>query len=299
MSKTIVFFGSGPVAAASLALLSNDFEIEAVITKPQPEHHKEPFPVIALAEKLHINIMTANTQEELSSVFESHAFESQVGVIIDHGIIIEQKVIDTFKFGIVNSHFSLLPRWRGADPISFSILNGDQETGVSIMVIVDRLDEGDLLIQAKHSITSETTTPSLTNDLIQLSHKLLVASLPEYLDGTLTPFPQANEKPTYSHKLTKKDGVLDWNKPALQLDREIRAYLGWPRSRTSIAGIDIIITKAHPEPKSGAPGTLSTDNNTLAVYCNPGHLVIDMLIPAGKKEMPARAFLNGYNIRSN
>ncbi len=296
MSKTIVFFGSGPVAAESLRLLNHDFEIEAVITKPQPAHHKQAFPVLKLAQELGLHTLTASTQQELSDVFEKYALKSDLGIIIDYGIIISHDVIERFGLGIINSHFSLLPRWRGADPISFSLLEGDQETGVSLMVIVDRLDEGDLLTQRSITIAPDATTPSLTAELVSLSHKLLVEMVPLYRAGKIQPYPQPDEKPVYSHKLSKADGIIDWQKPAAQLEHEIRAYLGWPRSRTQLSGVDIIITAAHTAPGSGAPGSLSIENQQLGINCGQDMLVIDKLIPPGKKEMSAHSFLNGYNI---
>jgi methionyl-tRNA formyltransferase len=299
MSKTIVFFGSGPVAAQSLDLLSHDFEIEAVITKPQPKHHKQPFPVLSVAQERGLHVLTASTQQELSSLFETHDLKSELGIIIDHGIIVSHDVIEYFPLGIINSHFSLLPRWRGADPISYSILNGDSETGVSLMLIVDRLDEGDLLAQEQIPIAPTTTTPSLTAELITLSHQMLVKTVPLYREGKLQSYPQSDTMPTYSHKLSKSDGVIDWHKPASQLEHEVRAYLGWPRSRTQLNGIDVIITTAHVTSGSDVPGTLSTENQQLGVYCGKDMLIIDMLIPSGKKEMSAQSFLNGYQLRSN
>jgi len=294
MSKTIVFFGSGPVAAESLRLLQNDFEIEAVITKPQPAHHKQPFPVLKLANELGLQTLTANTQAELSTLFQNHTLESDTGIIIDHGIIISQDVIDRFALGIINSHFSLLPRWRGADPISFALLNGDTETGVSLMVIVDRLDEGALLAQRSIAIDPTTNSLALTAELIQLSHQLLVETLPRYWSGDLQTYPQPSETPTYSHKLSKTDGIIDWQKPADRLEREVRAYLGWPRSRTKLNDIDIIITAAHTKSGSGKPGTIFIENQNFGIYCSQGILMIDSLIPAGKKKMSATSFLNGY-----
>ncbi len=181
MFETITFFGSGPVAAQSLALLAKDFTVEAVVTKPRPPHHKQAFPVIELAAKLGIKTFTASTKKELSELFASQPVKSKVGVIIDHGIIMPQSVIDYFPLGIINSHFSLLPQWRGADPISFAILNGDAETGVSLMLIVAKLDEGDLLVQESLPLRADATTPLLTKDLIALSHKLLVDNLPKYI----------------------------------------------------------------------------------------------------------------------
>ena len=301
MSETIVFFGSGPVAAASLALLAEDFDIEAVITKPQPAHHKEPFPVLGLAAKLGIRTLTPSNGGELSELFGNKPVTSKIGVVIDYGIIIDQAVIDYFPLGIVNSHFSLLPRWRGADPISFAILEGDTETGVSLMLIVEKLDEGPLLAQASAPITPETTTPSLTKALIALSHELLVENLPKYLSGRLEPKPQSSKGVTYSRKLTKADGRIDWNKTRYRLDCEIRAFLEWPKSRTTLSNTEVIITQAHGVPGSTdgtKPGDIEVikDGGVLMVYCKDGYLCIEKLKPAGKPEMTAEAFLAGYKL---
>ncbi len=296
MSEPIVFFGSGPVAAASLRLLAADFQIEAVITKPRPAHHRHPFPVLALADELGLKTYTARTGKEVSALFAKHAFRSPAGVIIDHGIILGADVIDAFPRGIVNSHFSLLPRWKGPDPISFAILNGDKETGVSLMVIAEKLDEGKLIAQEPFSLADDITTPELTDRLVDLSHRLLVRNLPLYVSGDITPYPQPAAAESYSRKLSKADGVIDWRKPAVQLEREVRAYAGWPRSRTTLGKTDVVITKAHVAEGTGTPGTARTENKELAVYCGEGMLVIDALIPAGKRDMPASAFLAGYQL---
>jgi methionyl-tRNA formyltransferase len=297
MSEPIVFFGSGPVAAESLALLAEDFEIEAVVTKPQPKHHKADFPVLKLAEDLGLKTLLTEDKRQLTELFAAKPVNSRLGVVIDYGILIPQAVIDAFPLGIVNSHFSLLPRWRGADPISFAILNGDSETGVSLMLIVDKLDEGPLLARRILPLDPKTTTPRLTAELIKLSHQLLLESLPKYVDGRLKPQPQPDQPAPYSRKLTKEDSRLDWTKPAVQLEREIRAYAGWPRSRATLGRADVIITAAHVSEGSGQPGDLLTTNKRLGIYTGDGLLIIDTLIPAGKKEMPAAAFLAGYRLK--
>jgi methionyl-tRNA formyltransferase len=296
MSNRVVFFGSGPVAAASLRLLARDFEVEAVITKPRPAHHKHPFPVLTAAEELGLRIHTASTSGEVSALFADTPFQSPVGVIIDHGIILSADVINAFPSGIVNSHFSLLPRWKGPDPISFAILNGDAETGVSLMVIAEKLDEGRLIAQESLPLPDDVTTPELTDRLIELSHELLIKTLPAYIKGDIDPYPQPAAEATFSHKLSKADGVIDWSKPAARLEREIRAYAGWPRSRTRLGGTDVIITRARPAPGNGTPGELHIESKELGVYCGEGLLVIESLIPAGKREMPASAFLAGYKL---
>jgi|SRR6185437_7128155 len=302
MSETIVFFGSGPVAAQSLELLAQSFMIEAVITKPRAAHHRGPVPVLEVAERLSLPTIEVNGKEDLSTKVATTKLKSSVAVLIDFGIIVGQDVIDTFPLGIVNSHFSLLPQWRGADPITFAILSGQKVTGVSLMLLVQKMDEGPLLAQADYDIEPDETTPSLTDNLIQLSYSMLCEVLPVYVAGSIQPVPQevvATESPSplqvsYSRKLTKNDGMLDWHKPAVVLEREVRAFHGWPKSRTELAGQQVVITKAHVEAANSQPGTLTVSARSLAVGTQHDALAIDALIPAGKKEMPIAAYLAGY-----
>jgi methionyl-tRNA formyltransferase len=300
----ITFFGTGPVAAKSLELLSEWADIEAVITKPKPTHHKGSFPVLDTAQKLGLKTLTVASRRELDELMASKPVQSDLGVLIDFGIIVSQQVIDYFPFGIVNSHFSFLPEWRGADPISFSILCGQPQTGVSLMLLTAGLDEGPLLANsAPVSIEPDETTPSLTDKLITESDASLQAVLPLYLAGeakAIDQFLVAQQipgypvTPTYSRKLTKDDSLLDFSKPAARLEREIRAYIEWPRSRTTIGDKEVIITKAIAIAGSGEPGSLWQDSKHFGFYTTDGILQIEMLMPAGKAEMSAQAFLNGY-----
>lgn len=313
--ERIVFFGSGPVAAKSLELLARDFEIEAVVTKPKPAHHHGDFPVLTTAEKLGLKIHTVSDKAELSELIATKPFTSIVGVLIDFGIIVAQDTIDYFPKGIVNSHFSLLPEWRGADPITFSILSGQKQTGVSLMLLVEKMDEGPILGFGVHDMIQDTTATHLTHDLIELSSALLRDMLPSYLSGK--PMPKTNTiitprsqeeickltgkpyKPTYSRKLTKDDGRIDWTKPAKQIEREINAFIEWPKSYTTLAGKDVIVTKAHAIPSTVGkkPGDIEVikEQGMLMVSCGSGYLCIDTLKPAGKKEMSAKEFLTGYS----
>lgn len=302
MEESIVFFGTGPVAAASLELLARDFSIEAVVTKPRPEGHRGAVPVLETADRLGLKIVEVVNKKAVTEKISEAKLNSKVAVLIDFGIIVEQKVIDSFTFGIVNSHFSLLPQWRGADPITFSILSGQSKTGVSLMLLVEKMDEGPLLAVGEYDLTPDITTPKLTEDLIGLSYALLKDTLPKYVRGEVKSAPQEkvagivgySPEPSYSRKLTKEDGVLDWNKPALQLEREVRAYLEWPKSRTIIGGHAVIITEAKAVDGEGTPGELWRAGKSLGVYCAKGVLLIEKLKPAGKGEMTTEAFLNGY-----
>lgn len=296
MSKTIIFFGSGPVAAKALQKLAVDFNIEAVITKPRPTHHKYPFPVLEVTEKLNLKTLTPRNKAELKQLFKDNPFKSQVGVVLDYGIIIPEEVINYFPLGIVNSHFSLLPRYRGADPITFAVLSGDNISGISLMLIVPALDEGPLLIQEAIELPEDINSIQLTDRLIELSHVLLSETLPKYLSGEIKAVPQSAEGISYSRKLTKADGILDFQKPAVELERQIRAFIEWPRSRTELNGVNVVITKAHISTQSGTPGQPYQNGKELGIFTSEGVLMIDQLIPDGKKEMSAAAFLAGHRL---
>lgn len=298
----IVFFGSGPVAAKSLELLSAYCDVEAVITKPQPSHHKEKFPVLEIAEKLNIKIFTPYGKKELSELFSKKPVSSTLGIVIDYGFIINQDVIDYFPLGIINSHFSLLPEWRGADPITFAILSGQKETGISLMLITAGMDEGPLLAQSPFIMPRGMTTPELTDALISMSDATLSKIIPLYIAGKTQPAAQesvalpGHAHISYSRKLTKDDGIMDFSKPAEQLEREVRAFVEWPRSRILLENKQFIVTKAHVADKSSPKiGTIWLHDKQFGFYCAGKSLVIDRIIPAGKKEMSAEAFIAGYH----
>jgi methionyl-tRNA formyltransferase len=298
LSEPIIFFGSGPVAAESLQSLSENFSVAAVVTKAAPPHHHGQAPVVKLAEEKSLKIYYVRDNKDLKNLFLSQKILSDIrlGVLVDFGIIVPSAVINYFKLGIINSHFSLLPQWRGADPITFAILSGQEETGVSLMVLVEAMDEGPLLAQERYKLTAEITTPELTKALIELSNSMLLTFLPMYVSNKVTPTAQNTDlAPTYSRKLAKEDGRLEWGKSAEQLEREIRAFAGWPKSHTTINNISVTITRAHVVDIAGKPGEVAIADKQLAVHCAAGQsLIIDRLKPAGRNEMSGTDFLRGY-----
>ncbi|HEY9713519.1 MAG TPA: methionyl-tRNA formyltransferase [Chroococcales cyanobacterium] len=295
-SAAIVFFGSGPVAAASLRLLHHNFAIEAVVTKPRPAHHHGPVPVLETAAALGLPLRTAATRAALDALMAERPFQSQLAVLIDFGVIVSQRVIDYFSKGIINSHFSLLPEWRGADPITFAILSGQHQTGVSLMLLVAAMDEGPLLAQMPYPLSPTVTTPELTDGLVKLSYELLVHTVPAYLAGTVRPRPQdPTITPTYSRRLTKDDGIVDWTKPAVQLEREVRAFVDWPKSTARLAGKEVVIVEGRVDTQHhGKPGTVCVEGKQLFICCEQDALELLKLKPAGKPSMSAAAFLAGY-----
>jgi len=288
MKEPIIFFGTGPVAAASLQTLANHFQIELVITKARNPHHKGTVPVEELAKTANLPLKFASTKAELDQLFASTTVKSRLGIIVDYGVIVSLKVINSFELGIINSHFSLLPEWRGADPITFAILSGQTTTGVSLMLVAPELDTGKLVTQEPLNINPTDTTPSLTEKLVNLSNQMLIKYIPLYTSGQAKPYPQPNpERATYSRRLTKADSQLDpATMTAAECERRIRALLNFPKSKIILLSVPCTITAAHVAPE---PST------ELDPKCADGnYLVIDQLIPANSKPMTPQAFLNGH-----
>jgi len=226
--------------------------------------------------------------------------------LIDFGVILSNKVISYFPKGIVNSHFSLLPELRGADPISFAILEGKERTGVSLMLLVEAMDEGPIISIGMFDLDGTETGVSLTQELIQLSHKLLVENLPAYISGNISAVTQEvtmekfNLQTSYTRKLTKQDGVIDWNKPANMIEREVRAFKDWPKSRTNFSDIEVILLETQvveSKDTTTAPGAIETTDKELVIKCGEDSLQINRLKPVGKKDMDAQSFLAGYKQR--
>ncbi len=286
----LVFFGSGPVALESLKLLIKHQTIETIITKPSTKDQFESqFP--------NIPVLVASNKLELDKLITTYKFQSGIGVLIDFGIIISNRVINYFPKGIINSHFSRLPQWRGADPITFALLSGQKSTGVSLMLIDEGMDTGKILVQKSVKIPNDANSITLTDILIKLSDELLNIYLDKYIKNEIKPRNQSHpDRATYSKKLEKSDGRIDWTKPAIEIEREIRAYYSWPKSYTKIKNFDVIIKSADVVNFQGKSGDYKVDKKSLIIYCGQDALSITSLQPVGKKQMPVSAFLAGYKI---
>lgn len=302
LKEDCVFFGTGEISRESLEALQTVFSIEAVITKSDRTVNGRPQPtaVSQWANEHNTPLHYADSAEEIEGVLDNNRLRSQVAVVVDYGVIIPQTVIDYFSLGIINSHFSLLPRYRGSNPIRSPLLAGDKQTGVTLIRITAGLDEGPIIAREVVPLAAKETTPSLTRKLIEKSNAMLTTDTLRYIRGEISPAPQDETKATWSKKTSKRDGVIDWSKPAEQLDREIRAYLDWPKSRTTLGKKEVVITQARAVPTDTAvassPGELKVidDENDLVVGAGSGVLRIEKLKPAGKKEMSAAEFIRGY-----
>lgn len=267
----VVFFGNEKLATGiptpqpliKNAVVSAGFEIEQVVTGPLSE-------------------------------LEAH--EAKIAVLAAYGRLIPQSVLDQFPLGIINIHPSLLPQYRGTTPIEQAMLDGVQKTGVSIMRLTAGMDEGPLYKQKTIHLDGTESKQALTERLQQLGAELLEEFLPGIASGDLQPRSQPHPaRATYTSKITKEDGKLDWNKPAERLEREIRTYQGWPKSYTTIGTISVIITEARIVTTGvPQPGQLMVEKSRLLIGTGTDWLEILSLQPVGKKEMPVVAFLAGY-----
>lgn len=275
-------------------LIEQGYHVAAVVA-----HHGDtrsrngrPLEIAQLADTHGIPIFTP--QKPLDIYDELANLHAEAAILVAYGRIIPQKLIDLFPRGIINIHPSLLPKYRGPTPIESPILNGDEETGVSIMNLSAQMDAGDIYAQESFDIEPTDIKFDIYNKAIGLSVRLLSVSLPGILDGSLPPMPQDESKVSYCQLLDKSDGKIDWREPAVIIERKIRAFLEWPQSRTRLGDLEIIITVAHVVDSSGQPGSYSLDGGQLVVFAGEKALSIDRLKPLGKKEMPIQAFLAGY-----
>ncbi len=229
---SLIFFGTGQTSLEALQCLEESFEIELIVTKPPAKNSagKEfKNQVQEYAEKNDIKVATPADKSELVISLAKQIIRSTLGVVLDYGMIIPKEVIDMFSSGILNSHFSLLPKYRGADPIRSAILNGDEISGVTIIRITPGLDDGPILTWAEH-VVGNSNAIELREKLSALNCALLPETIKIYLSNELEPVEQDESQSSHTSKLTKEDGHLDPNKDPKQLEREIRAYVGWPKS---------------------------------------------------------------------
>ena len=302
MLNKIVFFGNERLAtglsstAPTLrALIEAGHEITGVIVaqkKISNSRNARKLEIVQVAEAHNIPVLIPkNLREATDEIAELGA---EIGVLVAYGKIVPQSIIDLFPRGIINIHPSLLPLHRGSTPIESAILGDDSETGVSVMSLSAGMDSGPVYGQSIIQLTGNETKQSLADKLLNIGKNMVIDYLPKILDGTMKAFAQDESLATYDKMINKSVGHLDWNKSALLLEREVRAYAVWPRSRTIINEIEVIITQCHIIDGIGKIGGFWKNPKSLGFYTSDGILVIDKLIPAGKKEMDIASFLAGH-----
>jgi len=229
-------------------------------------------------------------------------YQADLYIVAAFGQILPQSVLDQPRYGTLNIHASLLPKYRGADPIAEAILEGDSETGISIMLLDAGIDTGPILHRRSIPISEDETTGSLTAKLADLGAQALLAVLPAWIAQRITPEAQDEHSASHTRMLTKEDGQINWQKPAVVIARQVRAYRPWPGTYTTWRGKLLKIVNAYAlalDPATPvAPGTVITHNEAghavLAIATGQGLLVVKQLQLEGKKAMSSEEFLRGY-----
>jgi methionyl-tRNA formyltransferase len=297
MNIRTVFMGSPDFAIPILRRLSAETKVVGVVTQPDREAGRgrqiTPPPVKQVAQALNIPLIQPARLREPAALQQLSDWAPDLIVVAAFGQILRSAVLELPRFGCINVHGSLLPRWRGAAPIQAAILNGDQGTGISIMLMDPGIDTGPVLSQRSLPILPDDSGETLAQRMAELGADLLAETLPPYLTGELKPQPQPQEGATYAVMLKKEDGLLDFHLPAETLARRVRGLLPWPGAYMEWQGQALKIVRAHATAGGPGPGILSVHQGVPAVGCHTGLLILDEVQLAGKKAMPGKVFLNG------
>ncbi len=306
-TPTILFWGASEFAFPSLrALLEAGFRVLGVVTTPdKPVGRKQlltPPPTKVFAESKKIPVYQPETLKPATYALDLP--EADLYVVVAYGKIIPRVIIEKPRLGALNIHPSLLPRWRGPSPIQFTILSGDTETGVTIIKMDELMDHGDIVANPKSEIRNpKITYPELHDELAKAGAKLLIETLPKWIRGEIEPVPQDHMKATFSKILSKGDGRIDWDKKAIEIERQIRAFTPWPGSwtvwprkdRMHRVRIDEALALDYEILDGGAGYVSQTENYPLLVKTSKGSLAMIALTIEGGKPMATDSFLKGHS----
>jgi methionyl-tRNA formyltransferase len=299
--KTI-FIGTSGFGLPALRRLTQSglFELAAVITQPdKPAGRKMKTvssPVKTEALKYRLPVMQPPKIGEIADKIA--ALSPAIIVVAAYGQILAETILNIPKYGCINLHASLLPKYRGAACIQAAIMSGDDKTGVTIMKMDKGLDTGPILAQKSLSVAEDDTAGTLHDRLSQLAAEMLEPAIKSYISGEITPLPQKQDEATYAKGLTKRDGKIDWSRPAAEIARFIRAMNPWPGAFSFLGAekktLKIIRAREILAINDRQPGKLFLTDKKLAAQCGRDSLVIEQLQLSGKKIMSSREFLNGY-----
>lgn len=306
MSKVrVCFFGTPEFSVTCLKALLDDehYEVVGVVTQPdRPAGRKlqlTPTPVKALADSLGLRVVAPESLKQNPLIVEEiRRWGAEVGVVVAFGQILTQDFMNSFTFGCVNVHASLLPRWRGAAPIQRAIEAGDQETGVALQRMVKKLDAGDVIAERKVAIDKEMNSLQLHDALAFLGADLLRVELMDYVRGNLAPHPQDESKVTTAKKIEKSESLLDWTKTAQQLHDKVRAFVWGPGTYTMVAGKRLKVHQTRIASGRGAPGTiLKASDGQWIIGCGEGALELLEVQPESRSRMSAAEFLKSQVVK--
>jgi methionyl-tRNA formyltransferase len=300
----VVFLGSGSFAIPSLeALLAAGHDVAAVVTQPDREKGRgralAPPPLKPVAAARGLKILQPRRVREPDSVAALQALAPEIQVVVAYGQILPRRVIDVAPRGTVNVHASLLPRYRGAAPVQWAIVNGEAETGVTTMLIDEGLDTGPLLLAEATPIGTEETADVLEARLALIGGDLLVRTLQGLREGAVVPRPQDAARATLAPLIKKEDGLIDWTLDAQAIARRVRGFHPWPGAHTLRQGHGLRVLRARAETaRAAVPGTLlAVDRDGLVVAAREGTALRLLEVqPESRKPMPAAAYAAGARL---
>ncbi|GMU59618.1 MAG: methionyl-tRNA formyltransferase [Myxococcaceae bacterium] len=297
----IVFMGTPDFAVKSLEACLKLGEVVAVVTQPdKPRGRGQELsfsPVKQLAVAKGLTVLQPQKIRGVGFADELRALSVDVAVVTAYGKLLPGDVLDVPRHGCVNVHASLLPRFRGAAPIQWAIASGDEKTGVCLMKMDEGMDTGPVIDRAELPILPTDTSATLHDKLAALGGEVLLRALPRYLAGELRPVAQASEGVVLAPMIQKEDGQLDFARPAVELERRLRAFTPWPGAFTRLQGALLKIHQAKVREGKGEAGTvLAVGPSGLEVACGQGSLLLEALQPEGKRVMSARDFLAGRSV---
>lgn len=300
----LIFLGTPSFAVHTLEkIVATGHQVLEVVTQPDRPRgrgqHPAPPPVKQAALRLNLPVYQPERVRRPEAVEHLRALAAEAMVVVGYGQIIPQAVIDLAPLGIINVHGSLLPKYRGAGPIQWAIINGETRTGVTTMRIDAGLDTGDMLLKAETEIGGDETAVELGHRLAVMGADLLVQTLDGLARGVITPQPQNPAEATLAPLLKKEDGVIDWTWPAPMIHNRIRGLQPWPGASTIFRGQALHIWRSRTRLESGAAPGRFTSLKPPVVSCGRGALELVEVQMEGRKRMAAADFVNGQRLTDN
>jgi methionyl-tRNA formyltransferase len=306
----LVFFGTPDFAVPTLReVLARGHHVVAVVTQPdRPRGRGQkpgPGPVKAFAAEHRLNVLQPERLKDETFLSALASLSADLGVVAAYGKILPARLLALPRLGLINVHASLLPRWRGASPIHRAVMAGDAETGVSIMRIVEALDAGGVFAETRRPILIDETADQVERDLAERGARLILPVIDALAAGTAREVPQDERLVTYAPRLTKEDGVIHWETPALAIHNQVRGLHPWPHAFTSLLGARVIVQRTSVEPRLAAdsaaarPGqVLAVDRQGITVLAGDRNPITLLELQAeGRRAVSAREFAAGARLQ--